>query len=76
MQIKGHSDELAEELQLQLRKLKEAPKKKEREKKMKILVMNGPQPEFSGNPGEKNLRHAGLSVSAGSDRQKGKGDRG
>ena len=38
---RGYSDELAEELQLQLRKLKEAPKKKEREKKMKILVING-----------------------------------
>ena len=45
---KGHSDELAEELQLQLRKLKEAPKKKEREKKMKILVINGPNLNFLG----------------------------
>ena len=45
---KGHSDELAEELQLQLRKLKEAPKKKERENKMKILVINGPNLNFLG----------------------------
>ncbi len=45
---RGYSDELAEELQLQLRKLKEAPKKKEREKKMKILVINGPNLNFLG----------------------------
>lgn len=45
---RGYSDELAEELQLQLRKLKEVPKKKEREKKMKILVINGPNLNFLG----------------------------
>ena len=45
---RGYSDELAEELQLQLRKMKEAPKKKERGKKMKILVINGPNLNFLG----------------------------
>ena len=41
-----HSDDLAEELQLQLRRQAE-PKKKE-EKKMKILVINGPNLNFLG----------------------------
>ena len=43
-----HSDELAEELQLQLRKQKDIQKKKERRKKMKILVINGPNLNFLG----------------------------
>ena len=42
-----HSDELAEELQLQLRKQKDIQRKKER-KKMKILVINGPNLNFLG----------------------------
>ena len=42
-----HSDELAEELQLQLRKQKDIQRKKER-KKMKILVINGPNLNLLG----------------------------
>lgn len=42
------SDELAAELQLQLRKPKGVPMKKERDNKMKILVINGPNLNFLG----------------------------
>ena len=45
---KGHSDELAEELQLQLRRQNTAQKKKESDNKMKILVINGPNLNFLG----------------------------
>ena len=48
-------------------------RKKERERIVKLLVLNGPNLNFSGNPGKRNLRQSGLCVSGRTSAEEGRG---